>query len=173
MKGKNQWPKIIAVSFTLFVTGCSAEQKKATTPEKNSVVKKAESNTVTVHADAAPAKVESEIRTISLSGKTATSVPRSDLSVTISGSFHKSRAPLVGVSILVSAEDGAMAEVDWRIESGEIDSSWRPIAGERWDKAASTNVEEKIAGWLVRLDSVDEQSAGGDPTAITISLKPS
>lgn len=121
--------------------------------------------------DAAPPPNHEEVRTVSLSGKTPVPVPGSGLVVKISGSFHKIRAPLVGVSVLVSRGDD-LAEVEWRIESGQIESEWRTISGRRWDADSSQHVEEEIPGWLVRLDSVDDSSAGGDPTAITISLRP-
>lgn len=120
--------------------------------------------------DATPKPKHDQVRTIALSGDTSVPVPHSGLTVRISGSFHKIRAPLVGVSILVSRL-GDKAEVEWRIESGRINTEWREIQGRRWDAESNTYVEEKIPGWLVRLDSVDGSSAGGDPRAITISVK--
>ncbi len=102
-------------------------------------------------------------------------VPQSDLTVHISGAFHKIRAPLVGVSILVEQAGKPtprQAEVSWGIKSGHVSTKWRPVEGGRYDPETSEYVEERIEGWLVRLDSVDEQSAGGDPTAITVSFKP-
>lgn len=122
------------------------------------------------NADAMASIADDAIRSISIVGKTPVGVPGSDLSAHISGSFHKSRAPLVGVSVLVSQGE-QKAEVSWRIESGQIESDWRPIEGRRYDDESETYVEEQIPGWLVRLDSVEDHSAGGDPTAITISLK--
>jgi len=82
---------------------------------------------------------------------------------------------VVGVSILVEQAGQPAphkAEVSWTIETGRIDSGWRKLEGRRFDEASNTYVEEHIEGWLVRLDSVDAQSAGGDPAAITVSFKP-
>ncbi len=120
--------------------------------------------------DAVPSMPKDTIQTVSLTGKTPTPVPQSNLRVFISGSFHKASAPVVGVSVLVTSGE-EKAEVSWRIESGNVNSNWRPIEGRRYDEESSTYVEEEIPGWEIRLDSIEDQSAGGDPTAITISLR--
>ena len=130
-----------------------------------------EGTTPSGSVESSPPPAVHQLYTVSLVGESPAPVPGTKLSVHISGSFHKTRAPLVGVSILVSA-DTKMAEVGWRIESGKIDSEWIEISGRRYDEASREYVDETIPGWLVRLDSVDDSSAGGDPTAITISLKP-
>ncbi len=130
-----------------------------------------EGTTPSGSAETRPQAADHQLYTVSLVGETPAPVPGTKLSVHISGSFHKTRAPLVGVSVLVSAED-KMAEVGWRIKSGKIDSQWIEISGRRYDEVSREYVDETIPGWLVRLDSVDDSSAGGDPTAITISLKP-
>lgn len=98
-------------------------------------------------------------------------VADTNLRVHISGSFHKIRAPLVGVSVLVSKGGDRQAEVSWRIESGEIDSTWGPIKGTRYDESSRSYEDEEVAGWQVRLDSVDDVSVGGDPTAVTVSFR--
>ena len=170
---------VIVIGSTLF--GCGAESKKPTTTSPAVAKLSMDAGATQTFADAEttpsrsvetrPQPAGHQLYTVSLVGETPAPVPGTNLSVHISGSFHKTRAPLVGVSILVSAGD-AMAEVGWRIESGKIDSEWIEISGRRYDEASREYVEETIPGWLVRLDSVDDSSAGGDPIAITISLKP-
>jgi hypothetical protein len=117
-----------------------------------------------------PAVPANEIRSLSLSGDTPVPVPGSNLVVHISGSFHKASAPVVGVDILF-VDGEQKVQVGWRIESGEINSEWIELRGRRYDDESSEYVDEEMPGWWVRLDSVNEQSAGGDPTAITISVK--
>lgn len=119
-------------------------------------------------ADAAPAA--DAIHTVSLMRKEPARVPGTSLSVFISQSSHKIRAPLAMVSILVS-EGEQKAEIGWRIESNQIDGVWRPLQGRRYDTDTSEYVEEEIPGWLVRLDSIDETSANASPRAITVSFK--
>ena len=62
------------------------------------------------------------------------------------------------------------AEVTWRIESGEFDASWRPLSGRRYDDDTNAYVDEAIPGWRARFESVDDRSANGSPSAITISV---
>jgi len=119
----------------------------------------------------APAAAKVDVYTIALRDDTPMPVAQTDLRAHISGSFHKTRAPLVGVSVLVSKEGGGQAEVSWRIESGEIDPTWAPIKGSRYDEPSRSYKDEEIAGWQIRLDSVDDASVGGDPTAITVSFR--
>jgi hypothetical protein len=111
------------------------------------------------------------VRQLSLVDDRPVAVPESDLTAHISGAFHKARAPVVGVSVLFQRGNDK-AEVSWRIESGRLDAAWVEIAGRRWDDAANDYVDEVIDGWRVRLDSVDDQSAGGSPSAVTISIEP-
>ena len=120
-----------------------------------------------------PPSNHDSVPTLSLAGDSPVPVPQSELTVHISESFHKIRAPLVGVSVLsVQAGNPAKkAQVGWRIESGKIDPTWRKLEGRRYDEDSGEYVEERIPGWRVRLDSIDDQSAGGSPTAITISVK--
>lgn len=110
--------------------------------------------------------------TVSLQGEDPIVVPGSGLTAHISEAFHKTRAPLVGVSVLFTTTEAPIrrAQVAWRIESGNIDASWHPLEGRRYDTETSKYVEESIPGWKVRLDSIDDQNAGGTPTAITITL---
>jgi len=122
----------------------------------------------------APEPMDDEIRRVSLSGDVPVPVPRSDLTVRISGTSHKIRAPVIGVSILVEEARkpaARKAEVGWRIESGQLSPEWREVAGRRFDNESSSYLEEHIPGWLVKLDSIDDQAAGGSPTAITVSFK--
>jgi hypothetical protein len=109
--------------------------------------------------------------TVSLVGDEPVALPGTELTAHISDAFHKTRAPLVGVSVLFEHASGQKAQVSWRIESNEIDRGWRELQGQRYDDATSTYVEERIAGFRVRLESIDDSSAGGSPTAITLSLK--
>ncbi len=148
-------------------------------PQRKHTTVKSRSSDAPLVADAAPPTSETDavravnkddIHTLALSGPTPASVPGSDLTVFISGSFHKIRAPLVGVSVLFSQGD-KNAQIEWRIESGTINSTWLELRGRRYDKESGSYVDEEIPGWRVRLDSVDDHAAGGDPTAITISVK--
>jgi hypothetical protein len=148
--------------------GCSKENKEpAPTPSvaTQSIIDAAAAPTI---ADAAPAA--DAIHTVSLVREEPALVPGTPLSVFISQSSHKIRAPLAMVSILVSIGD-QKAEIGWRIESNQIDGVWRPLEGRRFDNDTSEYVEEEIPGWLVRLDSVDETSANASPRAITVSFK--
>jgi len=159
------------LAISLCFLGCGSKTKNVNTVDQAPVPVNDAQSPPPVDVDAGIlAVLTMPTRTMSLRGRDPQPVPFTDLSVHISGSFHKSRAPLVGVSVLVS-QGAAQAEVSWRIESGHIDDSWHEIAGQRWDDASSEYVEEKIPEWLIRLDSVEEHSAGGDPTAITISFK--
>lgn len=119
----------------------------------------------------APPVKDTAIRTVSLSGDAPVAVPRTELTAHISGAWHKTRAPLVGVSILVSRGSESKAEVSWRIESGNVDSQWIAVSGSRYDAETSSHKDEEIAGWQVRLDSIDDSSSGGNPTAITVSFR--
>ena len=112
--------------------------------------------------------------TVSLTDDSTVPVAGTPLTVQMVDAFHKIRAPLVGVSVLVN-DDGSpkhTAKVDWRIESSNVDSGWRELAGEHWDEPSNAYVEDRIPGWLVRLDSLDASNSGGSPSAITVSFKP-
>ncbi len=113
------------------------------------------------------------IEAIRLSGDTAVQVPGTTLTARMTETFHKTRAPLIGMSVLVEldGEPVQRAQVGWRVESMKIDHAWLELAGQRWDDTSKAYVDERIPGWLVRLDSIDAQSAGGSPTAITVSFK--
>ncbi len=121
---------------------------------------------------AKPNAITPSVHTISLQGDMPVPVSGTEFRVQISGSYHKTSTPLVGVSILVSRGDDQQAEVEWRIKLGEVDSTWRPIKGNRYDAPSKSYMDEEIPGWQVRLDSVDAESVGGDPTAITVSFRP-
>lgn len=97
-------------------------------------------------------------------------VPGTELTVRLLGGWHKSFAPLVGVDVQF-ARGTDLAEVGWRIEQGAIDPAWQDLEGRRYDEASATYVETAIPGWQVRLLSVDDASAGGSPTAITIEVR--
>jgi len=97
-------------------------------------------------------------------------VTGSDLNVQLLGGWHKASAPLSGVDVRF-ARGEYLAEVGWRIESGAIDPDWQDISGQRYDDATDRYVDTAIAGWQVRLLSVDDTNAGGSPTAITIEVR--
>ncbi len=110
---------------------------------------------------------------MSLTGEDNVAIAATGLAAKISGSSHKARAPVVSVSVLFTQTDtGAnQAEVSWTIESGKLDGAWQPLAGRRYDSTTQAYVDERIDGWEVRLDSVDDESVGGNPTAITLSVR--
>jgi hypothetical protein len=93
--------------------------------------------------------------------------------VRISSASHKIQAPVVGISVMFerAGDPPAQAEVDWQIESGKIENRWLELAGRRWDNPSHQYIDERIDGWLVKLESIDTDSAGGTPSAITLSLK--
>ena len=166
-----------AGNLTLFVLtfalhlglGCKKHKEPSLTPTSP-----VESEPV---ADAAPAPAIADtvpkgdaIHTVSLKGKEPVPVPDTRLTVFISQSSHKIRAPLAMVSVLV-VEGEQKAEVGWRIESNQIDGEWLALQGRRYDVETNKYVEEEIPGWLVRLDSIDETSSNASPRAITVSFK--
>ncbi len=77
---------------------------------------------------------------------------------------------MVGVDVLF-VQGAQMVEVGWRIESAQIPADWIELRGTRHDAESGDYVEAELPGWRARLVSVDEQSAGGDPIAITIAVK--
>ena len=157
-----------AILLALLAFGCSKESKEpAPTPSVSppSTIDAAAAQAI---ADAAPAA--DAIHTVSLMREDPAKVPGTPLSVFISQSSAKIRAPLVMVSILVSLGE-QKAEIGWSIESNQIDGAWRPLQGRRYDTETSEYVEEEIPGGVVRLDSVDGSSANGSPRAITVSFK--
>lgn len=108
---------------------------------------------------------------VALAIDTPVDIEGAKLRATMVDSFHKIRAPLVGFGVLFRAESGATAQVSWRIESGKIPARWRPLEGSRYDDEKGAYVDEKLPGWLVRLESIDDSNAGGSPTKVTISVK--
>lgn len=156
---------LASTSLLALAGGCGKEPQKSETPAVTPPLAAA-----STQSDAMAAPAEKETRSLSLSGDTPVPVPGTDLQVHISGGFHKASAPVVGVDILFQKGEQKV-QVGWRIESGEINSEWMELRGRRYDDASSEYVDEEIPGWRVRLDSVDDQSAGGDPIAITISVK--
>lgn len=120
-----------------------------------------------------PETATNAIATVSLTDDSTVPVPGTPLTAQMVDAFHKIRAPLVGVSVLVHDDESPTrsAKVDWRIESSKVNSGWRELAGQRWDDSSEAYIEERIPGWLVRLDSLDASTSGGSPSAITISFK--
>lgn len=98
-------------------------------------------------------------------------MPGTDLQVVISEAWHKTRAPLVGVSVLVSRGPKRKAQVGWRIESGKVPVEWKSISGRRYDGPTGKYVEETIPGWQIRMVTLDDSNAGGSPSAITVSFR--
>lgn len=124
---------------------------------------------VAVTPDAAPAPPAEQ--TVSLKGKDPVAVPGSGLSVFISESFQKIRAPVSGVSVLFSLGD-KKAQVGWRIVEGKVaPQGWVELKGRRYDGATNNYVEEHIAGWRVKLVEVNARRSNGAPSAITIAVK--
>lgn len=162
----------VALSAGLLASGCSREPSPSTSPSASvpAAPEPQEDAALVVSAPADAAPAMDAIVSVSLRGKDPVPVAGSDLSVFISQSSHKIRAPLAMVSILV-ARGAQKAQVGWRIESNEINGAWLPLEGRRYDSESESYVEEAIEGWLVRLDSVDDTSANASPTAITVSFK--
>ncbi len=149
---------------------CSKEHKDPALSPKPLVVSESPIDAAAVPAIADAAPKGEAIHTVSLQGREPVPVPDTPLTVFISQSSHKIRAPLAMVSVLVAVGE-QKTEVGWRIESSQIDGEWRALQGRRYDSDSSKYVEEEIPGWLVRLDSIDKTSANASPKHITVSFK--
>lgn len=163
------WPRLAIAGVGLIVMSCGTKQMGE--PRETASTKVATPDPVGSTDSRDAAAPVNPVHTVSLSGDTPVPVPNTDFKAYISGASHKTSTPLAYVRVLLSLAD-AKAEVRWQVQAGEIDTAWRKIEGRRWDADSSTYLEEEIPGWLVRLDSVDDSSSGGSPTALTISVKP-
>lgn len=97
-------------------------------------------------------------------------VPNTPLTVRITESSHKIRAPLARVIILVSTET-VHAPVEWLIENNSFDRQWLPIQGRFWNDEAGKYQEGEIPEWQVRLESIDDHRANGAPSVITLVFR--
>ncbi|MDX9721086.1 MAG: hypothetical protein RBU37_10070 [Myxococcota bacterium] len=97
-------------------------------------------------------------------------LPGTELRLWISSSSSKHGAPVSSVSVMFALAD-VLAERSWTIEEGRFSSEWLAVEGRFWHPQLERYEEGALPGWQVRLDSVDETSVSGAPTAVTVSVR--
>lgn len=120
--------------------------------------------------NAEPAPQPTTPETIALKPETPVTVSGTDLTMELVSSWHKTSAPVNGFEVRFTLADHT-TEVGWRIEEGEFDGEWRPMEGRYYEPDTSEYVEDTIAGWEVKMVSLDETDAGGSPALVTLAVR--